>query len=628
MGHTRRTFAALGTILAAVAALTAAPAAQADPVPWPTPAVQGPVTGPGSPWTGITDSGEAAAAGYGEREYFLSGTATAYRKAGTWDASGVWAVEPDTTAAYKTRVLVRTPNDAAKFNGTVVVEWLNVSAGFETAPDYLYARAEMLRRGYAWVGVSAQALGIDGPRSPIGFGGLKVFNPARYDSLVHPGDAYSYDIYTQVAAALRTTGPADLLAGLGPRRLIADGESQSALRMTTYYNAVQPLTRAYDGFLIHSRFPNTAPLGAGMFDPLLPVTRLRTDQAAPVLVTESETDVPYHFPARQPDSAAYRLWEMPGTSHADEFTGAAALGCDKRVNSGPQTYLMRAALRSLSGWVAGAAAPPSMPRITTDAAGGVVRDQHGNALGGIRIPQLDVPIATLTGDGNTGAGEFCFLTGTTVPFPAAKLDAMYADHASYVAAFDAAAQRTADAGAFLADDLAALHAEADAAPVPPGTSAGGSQSTFDVQAEVQPGSLSMSQQASGVELAPVTINGRTQQATGRINTVAVADLRGGTLGWSLTGRTTDFVSDTGGVIPAAKFTWTPSCTVTFPDSPSIAVAGSPGPVAAGALLCRQPENPPKTVSGGFFAADARVSLEVPAYTLAGRYTATLTLSLV
>ena len=60
------------------------------------------------------------------------------------------------------KLLVRRPADPAKFNGTVVVEWLNVSGQLELSPDYWFTRDELLRKGYAWVGVSAQSVGVNG----------------------------------------------------------------------------------------------------------------------------------------------------------------------------------------------------------------------------------------------------------------------------------------------------------------------------------------------------------------------------------------------------------------------------------------------------------------------------------
>ena len=83
-----------------------------------------------------------------------------------------------------------------------------MSGGLDAAPDYTYLRSEIVRRGYAWVGVSAQLIGIEGgpvavsvPQAEAaGAGkGIKHIDPARYGDLVHPGDAFSYDIYTQVA---------------------------------------------------------------------------------------------------------------------------------------------------------------------------------------------------------------------------------------------------------------------------------------------------------------------------------------------------------------------------------------------------------------------------------------------
>lgn len=139
--------------------------------------------------------------GYAESEYFISGTATSYAKSGLWTSDGRWNVRASGTAPYKSRLLVRRPVDPAKFNGTVVVEWLNVSGRLDLSPDYWFERDELLREGYAWVGVSAQAVGVNGGRGEIK--GLKGWDPARYGSLVHPGDAFAYDIFSQAGQALR-----------------------------------------------------------------------------------------------------------------------------------------------------------------------------------------------------------------------------------------------------------------------------------------------------------------------------------------------------------------------------------------------------------------------------------------
>jgi hypothetical protein len=130
---------------------------------------------------------------------------------------------------------------------------------------------------------------VDGPGGIAGIGSLKKDDPVRYGSLVHPGDSYSYDIYSQAAAALRHPDGVSPLGGLRPRTLLAAGESQSAFRMVTYVDPVDPLARVYDGFFIHSRFDAGAPISGGPGGDVPAPTRIRTDLRVPVLVFESET---------------------------------------------------------------------------------------------------------------------------------------------------------------------------------------------------------------------------------------------------------------------------------------------------------------------------------------------------
>ena len=78
----------------------------------------------------------------------------------------------------------------------------NVTALIDLPPDYGYFRTELLRDGFIWVGVSAQYIGINGSPSLPGFA-LKGWDPVRYGSLVHPGDNYSWDIFSQAAQAIR-----------------------------------------------------------------------------------------------------------------------------------------------------------------------------------------------------------------------------------------------------------------------------------------------------------------------------------------------------------------------------------------------------------------------------------------
>ena len=439
----------------------------------------GPIEGGSNGFPGTSTSLDLAAKGYTEREFFVSGSAASYREDGTWSSDGHWAAAEDTSAPFTTRILVRTPADPSRFNGTVVVEWLNVSGNTDIDVDFGHMNEE-ITRGYAWVGVSAQAAGITSTGgSGLGDGvvGLLTWDPERYGALDHPGDRYSYDIFSQVGAALRTPGGVDPLGGLVPTQLLATGQSQSGFRMLTYANAVHPRARVFDGLIVHARGGIGAPLADGMMllDPA--PARVRTDLDVPVFQLITETELfelcggpgPTSFvAARQPDTDMIRTWEIAGTSHSDAYSlkilhpqyvrqfsdirDLAALF--PIVNDGPQRYVANAALRALRQWAAGGAAPTSAPVIDT-ADNAVLRDRHGNATGGVRTPQLDVPVATLT-------GELLHVpqNGATVAFDAATLAALYPSHDAYVTAFSDATARAVDDGFLLPEDAAILIADA------------------------------------------------------------------------------------------------------------------------------------------------------------------------
>jgi hypothetical protein len=438
------------------------------------------LTGGSGPFIGAA-AAAGLAKGYVEHEYVAAGTATSYRQAGPLPADGRWTFAPDTEAAYRTRVLVRRPARARDFSGTVVVEWLNVSGGLDANPDYASLEEELVRTGDAWVGVSAQLIGVEGgpvlvsaPGAQDLVGkGLKSLDPARYGTLEHPGDGYSFDIYTQVARALRRGGP--VLGGARPQRVLAVGESQSALALTTYYDGVQPLTRAFDGFLAHSRASVVLPLvGPGMYADLAgsignptPVI-FRTDLDAPVLELQAESDVTGILDsraARQPDGPRFRLWEVAGTAHADvHLIGSIAesLDCGAAINDGPMHLVAKAALHALTRWVRTGEAPPRAPRLALT--GGddpsVRRDADGIAVGGIRTPPVDVPVDVLSGDPGPSSDLLCILLGSTTPLPEARLAARYPSRAGYRQRYDAVIDRTVAAGFVLAADRAALRAYA------------------------------------------------------------------------------------------------------------------------------------------------------------------------
>jgi Alpha/beta hydrolase domain len=402
--------------------------------------------------------------GYATEEFFVSSTASSFKLAGSPTADGNWNAVPADTAPYASRIVVVRPTDPKKFNGTVVVEWLNVSGGSDGAVDWSMVHREILRGGYAYVGVSAQKVGVEGGPSLVGLGTpLKKANPERYGRLSHPGDAFAYDIFSQAGRVVRAADAVKVLGPLVPRRVIAIGESQSAVFLTTYVNAVDPLAKVYDGFLIHSRFGNAASLenasmaaapgqSAGV--------KLRTDLRAPVITVLTETDlmdsgIPGFRRARQPDTDRLRIWEVPGTAHADNYSFSVGvmdspslpvaklaagweptnkiLGTElaKPINNAPQHhYVVQAALWNLDRWIR-TGQPPSQAAPIRLKEGGqpgapasFALDANGLAEGGVRTPWVDAPTARLSGVGNSG-GQLGFLVGASEPFDAATLDRLY-----------------------------------------------------------------------------------------------------------------------------------------------------------------------------------------------------------
>jgi hypothetical protein len=143
-----------------------------------------------------------------------------------------------------------------------------------------------------------------------------------------------------------------------------------------------------------------------------------------------------------------------------------------------------------------------------------------------------------------------------------------------------------------------------------------------ISTTVKAGTLSMTQAGDTVSLGAVDF-GKGGASGGDLNTVSVKDFRGGVAGWSLTGKVTDFTGP-GAKIGAGALSWTPACT-TKAGSPSTCQAGSSGTVgAAGATLASAPNG---TVTGGEFTVDAKLSLNVPAFTPPGTYSGVLTLTL-
>lgn len=428
----------VGTVAVLVTSGFVAPVASADQLDVATASVEGPI-----PTTPPDAGGDRAAAevegtypwfstwvdlesaGFVEEEFYVSGSANAFDP-----GSGELLAED---VPYRTRIIVRRPARDAQFNGTVLAEWQNVTAGYDL--DALWGYEDVLRDGYAWVGISAQRVGVNQ---------LTGWSPARYGDLdvtdggVWTNDELSYDIFAQAAAALTDGAGDDPMGGLDVETVLAIGASQSASRMVDYYDRVLPQSEAvFDGYAFI----------------VGPAPQTRRDE--PIFHILSENDIWIGFGgARRPDTETYRRWEIAGAAHSgwngqeyrrplqerDNPAGVPEYQCAQNPFSRvPVHHVLAGAYDHLADWARGGAAPPTAEPITLDDAGQIVRDELGIAQGGIRLAQVEAPIAL--NDGTNFGETFCFLFGEHSPFDEATLDGLYRDHGAYVSAVAEASDR-------------------------------------------------------------------------------------------------------------------------------------------------------------------------------------------
>ncbi|MDP4501964.1 alpha/beta hydrolase domain-containing protein [Nonomuraea turcica] len=470
-------------MLVSTALSVPATAHTATPPRTPVPSLTGPLqsTGDSHPFNVSTVSLDAY--GYVEEEFLVSGRANVY----DYDAAGKVTVVR-TAVPYTNRIIVRRPADRRAFSGTVVADIMNMTNGWDLDRMWLTSHDEYLRRGDAYVGITS---------APNAVASLKKFDPSRYGSLSWPdqrgctGRALNsaadsegglvWDILSQTGAALKSHGRDNPLRGLKVDKVYATGYSQSGAYLTRYINAVHPLARVYDGFLVAASASGVKPLNK--CGPTPADHDLIRPTAEPVIKMQTQTDffmdrgASRRDDSDQPDDK-YRLYEVPGSAHAYAYTSGfapspedlARIGatynyfkCDGIGTTFPMHYLYNAAHMNLDRWARNRATPPRAPRIQVDAGGQTVLDEHGNAVGGVRTPWVDAPTATYH---PASTGPNCFLFGHMTPFTPSKLQQLYTDHGVYARAVAGQVYKLVKEGWLTREDGAASVNEAAGASVP------------------------------------------------------------------------------------------------------------------------------------------------------------------
>jgi hypothetical protein len=382
---------------------------------------------------------DLASLGYIEEEYFISGKANIYNWDAfvlfyQWDAnSKLEIITPD--FPYTIRILVRRPIKAKKFSGNIILEGIHTFFG---GIDIVWGKCHdyIISHGDAWVGIS----------QPAALSTLKTFDPVRYGPIFGTHDGLIWDIISQVGALLKSKSKANPLYGYKVEYLYATGYSQTCALIITYINAMHEVTTVnenkpiYDGYL---------PFAAGV----RPTTKrnLIKQCNVPIIQVQTQSEILSTFVTRRPDGDEYgnryRRYEIPAATHnyTEPFAYGLPLEDSNRLNvtrivnkptgpfilnDFPLHYFLNGAIANLDLWVRSGTPPPKAEWVavkngdTSKAA--VIMDDFGNAIGGVRTPYVDVPVATY------GTGFPDQAGGYKLPFVDALLKKLYRNHDDYV----------------------------------------------------------------------------------------------------------------------------------------------------------------------------------------------------
>lgn len=343
---------------------------------------------------------------------------------------------------YCTRLVVYRPRAMNRFSGTALIEPFHPEHGGSLIVWPLINRFLSLR-GHALIAV----------QHPITFDGLRQADPERYGALsaAHPTQLWGMIAdAARLAKGLGTARPMPATA----RRLFLTGYSYTGVATATFANYHHDASRAPDGATL---FAGYAPMANATYVRPLDVPVMRFN-------TQSDFNSFGGIHNRLPDSDAptsrRRLYEAAGAAHAgahDPAPGSARPPVDHRIaqadhlpqshdavcragfpagshnNNLPTRPFMEGIFDNLSAWIDHGRAPPHAPLIATSADGNAALDSDGNAIGGLRMADMRVPIAAY----GVGTGQ-CLMQGYRLPFADARRRALYGDRTRYLARYDAA----------------------------------------------------------------------------------------------------------------------------------------------------------------------------------------------
>lgn len=399
---------------------------------------------------------DLAAAGYVETELVVGGVAA------------------DT--AYTTRALLRHPANPAAFSGIVLVEPMHWAGG---RPVWRAARRHLVRAGHAWAEIASQATA---PRH------LRASDPHRYADveIVDAAGASPTAARIGIAADDRTVADvrreSDAFRALWRRssvqspeiiaqfaRAVRDGRTPLGGATHVFLGGLSQSGGVVRAFAAdhHAHFGARGPV----FDGYLAMSSggdAPRDLDVPLVELLGEAEFEevrnlFLLPGqvrglshRRDDSARHRLYEVAGMAHTDTRDDAppgppARLPAGHRWSRFPNSHLVHFAWDALVRWARDGVVPPPGRLIDLDARGRIARDADGNALGGVRSPHLDIPLARVAAIAGPGPEWAC---GSEDPFDADARRHRYGTATAYRRAVGARLADLVSEGYYLPDDAA------------------------------------------------------------------------------------------------------------------------------------------------------------------------------
>jgi len=374
---------------------------------------------------------------YERQEYFISGSTS--------------------DGPFKTRIMIAKPKDPSKSSGNVITEIYQNSVWGLTC-EYI------MRSGHIWVMISS--------RGEMWLDMIKRFDKSRYESLYLPDAGLNPEILYQVVALLRQH-PSDLIPGHKVNKSFLVGYSGDGAAVREFIEKYHEQAKladgqpVFDGYLVAATAVGSAP-------------RPIPDIDVPVIETMNENEAIRSFQRgsgflayRRPDGKLYRLYEIAGAGHIntrrrrgkDRPLDLSAC-VESPASQFPVDHVYSNALHRLLLWANDDIEPPYADRIAFLPDGKTIaRDEHGNALGGVRSTHLDVPFAAYAVISTKRPGVEsrvrCEMIAHIIPFTREKLENLYQNKAGYVSRVEKRIDELVRDGWYLEADAEEIKREAE-----------------------------------------------------------------------------------------------------------------------------------------------------------------------